>query len=190
MNIKLLVRWCRVRYRTEGENKREWGKSVLSVLPYGLPPVWSWVRKKLPKNYYLLQNKVGIPKSLTSCDFSWWCLLLDLFRGCFVCWGVLEWGILVELSENTPDHGVRVVFTSMSLLRTHKFYVFMFCIICFKWCKQSLQWWFRCMWLKACVGPVCVGMCTAEFDNSTGRLPRVGGRWRSVSLHDLIRELQ
>jgi hypothetical protein len=33
-----------------------------------------------------------------------------------------------------------------------------------------------------------IHMRAPEFDNSTGHLPRVAGRWSSTSLHDLIRE--
>ena len=48
----------------------------------------------------------------------------------------------------------------LSRLKQPKFYVFMFCIICFISYKQSLQWWFRCMRLQACFGSVCVGGTT------------------------------
>ncbi len=45
--------------------------------------------------------------------------------------------------------------------------------------KQSLQWWFRCMRLQACVGSVCVG-CTALM--CRGReCARLGSATRRVS---------
>ena len=36
-------------------------------------------------------------------------------------------------------------------------FMYLLCITCFILYKQSLQWWFRCMRLQACVGSVCVG---------------------------------
>jgi hypothetical protein len=57
-------------------------------------------------------------------------------------------------------YGVRVVFTSMSRLKSHpKIFVFMFCITCFLY-KQFLQWWFNCMRMQTWVGPVCVRSTT------------------------------
>ena len=36
-------------------------------------------------------------------------------------------------------------------------FMYLLCIICFILYKQSLQWWFHCMRLQACVCSVCVG---------------------------------
>ena len=50
---------------------------------------------------------------------------------------------------------------------------FMICIICFILYNQSLQQWFRCMRLQACVGSVCGGgtalMCRGRGVHGWGR---------------------
>ena len=50
--------------------------------------------------------------------------------------------------EDVSVHGVRIVFHSMSSLKTDLISILY---------KQSLQWWFPCMRLQTCVGSVCVG---------------------------------
>ena len=50
--------------------------------------------------------------------------------------------------EGAASHGVRIVIHSMSVLQTTLISILY---------KQSLQWWFHCMRLQACVGSVCVG---------------------------------
>jgi hypothetical protein len=49
--------------------------------------------------------------------------------------------------EGATAHGVRIVFHSMSALQTALISILY---------EQSLEWWFRCMRLKACVGSVYV----------------------------------
>ena len=60
-------------------------------------------------------------------------------------------------------------------------FMYLLCIICFILYKQSLQWWFRCIRLQACVGSVCVGgtvlMCRGR------ECARLGSATRRVSFY-------
>ena len=79
--------------------------------------------------------------------------------------------------EGAEDHGVRVMFHSMSRPRTVQIYVFMFCIICFyiiytvSAVVVSLYETAGICWFGVCWGHVTdvsrTGMFTAGFDNST-----------------------
>ena len=85
----------------------------------------------------------------------------------------------------TTDHGVRIVFHSMSCLQTTLISILY---------KQSLQWWFQCMrlqefqcWFGMCWGhdtdvswTGCARTPHDGFGNSTRILLRVSGRWRST----------
>ena len=92
-----------------------------------------------------------------SWGFWWWGSFPCLFRGAFGDEGVCSFGFWEETlfsllgrwgREGDTTHGVRIVFHSMSCLQTSLISILY---------KQSLQWWFHCLWLQACVGSVCVG---------------------------------
>jgi hypothetical protein len=88
--------------------------------------------------------------------------------------------------EGAAAHGVRLVLTCMSCLQKAP-KIMCLCSVLY----VLLQWWFLCVCLQVCVGPVCeghdadvprTGMYTdgfCRFVNSTGYLLRVAGRWRS-----------
>ena len=60
-------------------------------------------------------------------------------------------------------------------------FMYLLCIICFILYTQSLQWWFPCVRLQACVGSVCVGGTTLMC---RGReCARLGSATRRVSFY-------
>ena len=60
-------------------------------------------------------------------------------------------------------------------------FMYLLCIICFILYKQSLQWWFHCMRLQACVGSVCVGDTTLMCRG--WECARMGSATRRVSFY-------